>query len=846
MNGRVRARVRSRARVRWTSESVLACGQHHWPPRELESAWPTVHVNVNVPVHVLSTFVHEPRASNVLRIEPQLAGRAEWRDPITLRFVPAAPLVAGAEYQVTVSNNFLALDGSRLEAPLRFAVKARSPSALAGDPVGEYTAVFVGMRPTFKILLTDPTDAAQFASLSSIAMAGACGGARIGMRLLGMRLVSEQDPLHLQYQGMRDYRFRGDTLRDRRRVIELQPNADLPRACRGQLYVPFRERYPADSSAWTFRTYGPLTVSASACNPPNACAGSGIHLEFSTPVRGTEVLRRLRTTPLLSLAVHDTAAELPTWLLKGRLDPNRSYTVVLDSLLTDVFGQQLRREFRQTLTTGSYAPAAAYPAGVMLLERNGPRVLPVQAVNVDTLIVRSIAVPVSAEAFFLSGSLEDRFHALDSLVVESLQQLTHTRDVPITAGVPLAANDGPTLRALQILRRRPEIQPPRIGFRRRPATTALVQVTNLAVHARVGIDEGLVWVTGVNDARPRAGALVELRDRSGHVRAAARTDSDGLARLANFRPSADTSVCQDYCYGSEGYVSAHLKGDRAVVGINSDYSTPIAPWNFQIPVAWSAGERTPVAAALFTERGIYRPGEEVYAKAIVRRGPLGALRPARADSLRWEFLDSEGKVLTTTATQASTFGTSAQSFVLSPAAQSGGYQVRISSREDNRWRTIATAQYRVAEYRAPEFLVEMNVDTAPRIAGDSLIASIAARYLFGAAMSRAKVTLEHSAPWRAALGTGRARHRRLAGRRISELRRIQQLHASADYLRGRGYTRRARCGPVASIIASLPDRPSGAHLHLCHGDRCQSADGDSGTAADRPSSLVLHRCTVAG
>jgi hypothetical protein len=57
---------------------------------------------------------------------------------------------------------------------------------------------------------------------------------------------------------------------------------------------------------------------------------------------------------------------------------------------------------------------------------------------------------------------------------------------------------------------------------------------------------------------------------------------------------------------------------------------------------WSAWrqDRVQMAGAVFTERGIYRPGEPVYAKAIIRRGPLGALRtPARGDSLRWTFYD---------------------------------------------------------------------------------------------------------------------------------------------------------------------------------------------------------------
>ena len=54
---------------------------------------------------------------------------------------------------------------------------------------------------------------------------------------------------------------------------------------------------------------------------------------------------------------------------------------------------------------------------------------------------------------------------------------------------------------------------------------ALVQVTDLGVHARVGAEDAAVWVTGADDGRPRAGAAVTLHDDKGRVLARARTDS---------------------------------------------------------------------------------------------------------------------------------------------------------------------------------------------------------------------------------------------------------------------------------------------------------------------------------
>ncbi|MEO8228045.1 MAG: alpha-2-macroglobulin family protein, partial [Gemmatimonadota bacterium] len=56
-----------------------------------------------------------------------------------------------------------------------------------------------------------------------------------------------------------------------------------------------------------------------------------------------------------------------------------------------------------------------------------------------------------------------------------------------------------------------------------------------------------------------------------------------------------------------------------------------------------------------------------------------------------------------------------------------------------RWVEIASAGYRVAEYRPPEFLVDVHTADAPRFSGDSVSATVEARYLFGAPMGRAAV-----------------------------------------------------------------------------------------------------------
>ena len=140
-----------------------------------------------------------------------------------------------------------------------------------------------------------------------------------------------------------------------------------------------------------------------------------------------------------------------------------------------------------------------------------------------------------------------------------------------------------------------------------------------------------MWVTGANDGLPRANASVVLYDESGKPLASSLTDATGVARLRGW-PTITPVVNRsegDRQRSDARYVKVTLGDDRAIAFV-SDYDPDLGPWRFNISGA-SGEERLQVAGAVFTERGIYRPGERVYAKAIVRTGLLGALKVPSAE-----------------------------------------------------------------------------------------------------------------------------------------------------------------------------------------------------------------------
>ncbi|MGH7519257.1 MAG: Ig-like domain-containing protein, partial [Gemmatimonadales bacterium] len=712
-----------------------------------QNASPTATITVTFDRPVAGSLDRTVDPRQILTVEPAVAGRAEWRDPVTIRLRPAVPLTPNTTYRVTVTDRFEAMDGSRLDGPYRFAFRVRGPRVLAGIPVGpDRQARFLTPAPVFELVFDAPPDPGVLARAVYLELDQRCassGGVRL--RAESQRAVTEQDRWEFRDAGGWDRDRSADSLR---RVVRLLPERELPRGCGGHLVAPasLDDRGRDSLQRWPFSTFGNFRLTAAACGwSREHCPTGPLTVTFTTPVRGAEVQRHLRLTPAVPFTVSDTAEERDQWPLQGELAPRTWYGVVADTGLRDVFGQRLTGNPVATARTSGYAPAVNYAWGRAVVERKGPRTLAVTHVNVDTLEVLVAPVPDSLERELMSRSEWQWSELWPALLPGARRRriaVAGSSDRVGIYGVPLpepaAGTRAPTLLAVQVTSPRLD------SMSRRNRPIALVQVTDLGAHARVGVTEGAVWVTGASDGLPRPGATVTLHDPGGAVLAAAKSGADGVARFPSIRtPPAKADEGENYSR-PEGYITVALGGDRTLVPLNR-YDPDLSPWRFNVSAAWGS-ERLPVAAAVFTERGIYRPGERVYAKSIVRTGLLGNLVvPAGGDSLRWVFYDRSGEDaergrLQEKTVALSAFGTAQSSLVVPAAAGLGTYEVAVELRRKSKWIEVASTSYRVAEYRPPEFLVDVAADSGARFAGDSIRTTVEARYLFGAPMGRAAVS----------------------------------------------------------------------------------------------------------
>ncbi|HXW97044.1 MAG TPA: MG2 domain-containing protein, partial [Gemmatimonadales bacterium] len=732
------------ARVLATVTAAVLVAQ---PPTALQvlSSSPSGEAALTAPVQVIfdrpvaGSLDRSVDPGAIFRITPAVPGKVEWRDPVTLRFRPESPLAPGQSYTVTIANSFTAMDGSRLTEPYTYTFSVTGPALLGGLPVnaGEHPR-FLTPDATFELIYSAPIDQSLLKELAYLEFDPTCQAPGIiKLAVTGQRPITDKDPWQYREAGGWERDHSTDPLR---RVVALAPERKLPLGCAGRLATPTAVDPEGTKpyAKWNFSTYGEFRLDSATCASGETCPAGGIRVRFSTPVKGAEVERRLTILPPAPFTISDTSEESSDWYLEAQLTPRTGYAVVADTAIRDIFGQRLVGNPAAGFRTSGFAPLVDHEYGRMTIERVGFRTLAVKHVNVDTLLVTIAPVPSA----LIPGILQyNRWNRDDTTLARVLKGAV-TQRVAVPGPRDRVRIFGAKLPAYNMLRpgspllQLVKVTSPSLSAEwQKNQPYAVVQVTDLAVHARIGLASGVVWVTGVSDGQPRGGAVVTLYDTRGRPRATARTAPDGTAILGNYQ--SDSSAVRGS--GFEGYVIASLGADQAVTAINS-YDPDLSPWQFNVRSGYGA-ERYPMAAAVFTERGIYRPGEPLYAKAIVRSGSLGSLAvPSRGDSLRWVFQSRDGGSLKEATVALSPFGTSDQTFALPQDLALGTYSVRVEQRRSGVWLDLASATYRVAEYRPPEFQVDAVADSGVRFPGDSAAASIEARYLFGAPMARAALT----------------------------------------------------------------------------------------------------------
>lgn len=252
--------------------------------------------------------------------------------------------------------------------------------------------------------------------------------------------------------------------------------------------------------------------------------------------------------------------------------------------------------------------------------------------------------------------------------------------------------------------------------------TLMVQNTNLGITTKVFKNTLFAWVTRLHDASPVAGAKVSLYDDSAHKMIEGITDASGTVSLAakNIASRAGLLKTAFLVAEGEGYVAVSHLDDRHL-------SQPR-----QFGLKGSIEDFEPLYAAVFSDRGIYRPGEVVHLKMIV-----GNVAGLQSPEVKLQVQDSQGQQVLNKTLLLDHFGSTDIDLTLKEQAAVGEYIVQVTYGKQ-----VAIRQFQVEEYRVPTFKVSVNSEPESGQQGTNIDTLIRADYLHGGSLDGREVRWE--------------------------------------------------------------------------------------------------------
>ena len=258
----------------------------------------------------------------------------------------------------------------------------------------------------------------------------------------------------------------------------------------------------------------------------------------------------------------------------------------------------------------------------------------------------------------------------------------------------------------------------------RHRVTIVFSVVDTAIITKLAFDALIVWALDYDTGEPldatavRAAAM-DTGGGSLDPYAHATTDADGLARFATLSPAGHWLAP----YGYYHLVRIDRGGRHGVVSTWWDFDSSLG--RGVLAAHYAPGR----LGHLFTERPIYRPGETVSYKAVVRDEDDASYAVPRADAtFTVTVLAPRYDDLLTTQVAVNEIGTFSGDFTLPADAPTGGYWIGVT---DEHGSHVADTRFTVAEFRAPEFTVEVEAPGTDYLAGDTIAAEARASFFFG-------------------------------------------------------------------------------------------------------------------
>jgi uncharacterized protein YfaS (alpha-2-macroglobulin family) len=666
----------------------------------------------------------EGRGPSVMHLEPSFPGKHRWLNPKTLSFTPDKPFPYSTQIMVTVLAGTKTHDGYFLKEDFSWTFQTIRTRILQNFPQNEQK----WLGPDTEILLVFNQPINKDESFFSFKRSG-----------------KDIPEIPLEF-----------SLKTPSEEVQKENNIESP--LENTLLLQPKERLEADSTytvaiseglpgkqgdlgmekpfSFSFETYTTFRfVSLDAKEKHNP--QDSLKFIFSNPVTYNEFVKRIRLEP--ETAIPDYYVEwdqsASTLWINLPLQPEIRYKLWIDAELQDIFGNRLGQDTPLEFSTASYPASLSMNTTHRILEADTDLKYPLYVINTPEILVeatllekKDILPLLSYPKIFLAS---EKFSRKNFFRVQKRLQLPIQRNkkdvLPLNLREFFPKKYGVIFLQLDTF--------PEEKWNRYPK--AMLQVTDLGLSAKVSPENNLVWVTELQSGKPVPEVAIEIRDNANKVFWRGKTDKNGWVETPGWKTLGIKS--KNKWSQPQQWIFA-TKGDDFAF-ISSEWGTGLSPYHFDIPFDWNP-QPVQIQGYIFTERGLYRAGETVHIKGIIRKREKGAWKTPSVEEIECEISDPFNKNLFKQKVDLDDFGSFDLDVETSPEASLGTYQIKVTVPQEAKDEEITTlsSSFRIEAFKPAEFEVHMRSHREEFIFGDDYEADVRASYLFGGAMASQKVS----------------------------------------------------------------------------------------------------------
>ncbi len=401
--------------------------------------------------------------------------------------------------------------------------------------------------------------------------------------------------------------------------------------------------------------------------------------------------------------------------------PATTYSVQILPGMADPYGNTINQGQTIRFTSGHLSPSARLnmPYNTAIYRVGGPQEFYASYVNVNAVELK------------LYRLTEEEYTTLSypytpseaSLVWQERITDMGSRDEQMLERLELSDSDGNPLKAgfYYLTMKAPPYCP-----ECRYADTRTIMIANANLTFKTTENEALAWLTDLTTGLPVEGVPVTIFDPYHNAIGSGVTDANGILYLSDL-PLPEYPGETRYAYADNGEIFAYA---------DSNWGSGVSSYDFGIWGEYYNRLNRPVAY-VYTDRPIYRPGQPVYFKGILRLDDdLTYSLPADSD-VRVVIESYDGEQIFNETLPLTEFGSFSGELQLDSEASLGYYAIYVY-RQDS-VDASGSVSFNVAEYRKPEFMVNVSAEPRKVLGGQEFTAIVEAEYYSGGNVAGAEV-----------------------------------------------------------------------------------------------------------